>query len=36
MIGAGAVVCRDILPYEQVVKFSEHVGFVDKDGTLIK
>lgn len=35
MVGAGAVVCRDILPYEQVVGFSKHVGFVDKDGSLI-
>lgn len=34
MVGAGAVVCRDILPYEQVTKFSEHVGFVDFDGRL--
>ena len=34
MVGAGAVVCRDILAYEQVTKYSEHVGFVDLDGKL--
>lgn len=28
MVGAGAVVCRDIRPFETVVRFSEHAGYV--------
>lgn len=35
MTGAGTVVCRDIKPYELVVKFSKNVGKVDYDGQKI-
>lgn len=32
MIGAGAVVTRDVKPYELIIGFGEHAGFVDFDG----